>query len=253
MNQHPYAIQRQAVLTDLLQPSHEAPGLSKGTVTEANELLKNGKCQEAVDIIVDDMVQSKQIDRSLLEGGKVNYEPRYEIVPSSSFRDYPFFFHTAPRVIGEGETDPQRFRRGASGSLSAVRMPIYLGRKAFSKGISWLYSTILHEYQHLLQSQTPAGLATISSAVPGQHGGALDYQQDVETYATEILAAKKTGLAMHPPQIIDLWTRLHRDKWSMLSMEGKEPVEILYCRAHKEAEAIRGVGTLPFSPLRRCP
>src|SRR5262249_25035305 len=114
---------------------------------------------------------------------------------------------------------------------------------------SWLYSSILHEYQHVLQTERPSGLPTIDSAVPGQQSARVyRMQRAVEAYATEILRSQRTGVDQHPQDVRDLWERL-RDAWSYLSDSLKEPVKDLDRGAHTRAEAILGIGTLRhFTP-----
>jgi hypothetical protein len=205
-------------------PSVEAPGLSKTTVDAANLYLTQRKWQEAVDVIVGELIRTGAIDPSLIEGGRIHFE--------------------AP-VSGEGITDPLGFRRTAGG-LQSLRNPIRLGESAFKRGFPWLYSSILHEYHHILQLKDPRGLRTIYSVVPGQAGDpVLIHQQEVESYAEEIFQASQTGEAAHPKDMRTLWKRLHLEHWSQLGPSERKIVRDVYIRAHTAAEAILGPGSLP--------
>jgi hypothetical protein len=219
-------IQRQ-LLFEL--PSAEAPNLSQGTVQLAHEAIAHGNKQQAIDVIVNEMVRTGQIDRAKLLGGRVHYQPG---------------------LVGEGATTPRSFRREPrTGERTALRRPVDIGNDAF-RNVPWLYSSILHEYQHVLQFERPSGLPTIASVVPGQQSAMLYYKQkDVEAYATEILHAHETGVDQHPPDVRDLWGRLH-DAWSYLDLAKKQPLKDLYLQAHASAVSIPGVGPLiHFTPI----
>lgn len=215
-------------------PSAEAPGLSQGAVNIANVHLRRGEWQQAIDVVVDEAVRQGQIDRSKLEGGRVHYEPPVGRDP-----------------VEEGQTIGSGFRRNrATGERTAVKMPVVVGRRAFRWGLPWLYSSILHEYKHVIQMQTATDLPTIGSNVPSQKSNpVIDSQQDVETYAEEIARAHDTGLDKNPAAIRVLWHRLHTDNWMFLSRAERAPVKETYKAAYAKASAIPGVGPLPYHPL----
>jgi hypothetical protein len=194
-------------------------------VDAANAHLRRREWQQALDVIVDELARKGDIDRSLIEGGRMHFQAG---------------------VGGEGLTDPSGFRRTPAGGLSTLRHPVRLDRLAFTRGVPWLYRTVLHEYHHLLQLKDPRGLPTTETAVPGQAADPiLIDQQEVETYATVILQAHLTGEFARPGDIREDWGRVHVH-WSALGPSERRIVRDIYVRAHAAAESILGgPGTLP--------
>lgn len=222
----PVSVQREMLGDD---PAVESPGLSQSVYDTARAHLSAGHWQKAVDAIVAECIRTGQIDPGQIVGGRVFYDP-------DRGRD---------KVEGEGDTDVPGFRRNRrTGSLTAVRRKVRVGRDGFKHGVPWLYSTILHEYKHVQQEATRSGLPTIASAVPGQRtDDATNAQQDVETYSEEIFRARDTGVANHRRLMLDLWDRLN-DNYGGLDAAHKRPVRDLYIRAHAAGEAILGPGSL---------
>ena len=209
--------------------SAEAPGLSRNTVQSAHEAIARADLQRAIDVIVDELVRNGKIDRTKLYHGRVKYRSG---------------------LGGEGLTTGRNFFHEArTGELTALSRRLEIGNDAFHS-VPWLYSSILHEYQHAIQFETQAGLRTIGSVVPGQQTAKLhDKQRDVEAYATEILHAHETGVDQYPFDVRDLWERLH-DAWSYLDTAKKQPLKDLYREAHANSERIPGVGLLRhFTPI----
>jgi len=202
----------------------EVPGLSEETAQEANKLIQEHKRQEAIDVIVTDLASSGQMDLSLLRKRRVEF---------------------SATISGEGLTTVLGYKKDPVTKARIARLHrIQIGREAFGKGIPWLYSSILHEYQHVVQGQPGS-----TSLVPGgvvQEGRLR--QQEVEAYASEILDARQTGIAKRPKQLRETWRRLH-DYWSRLGVPGKRPLNDLYKRAHTEAETLLGKPLPHFTPL----
>ena len=199
--------------------------LSPEAEREATELLgQRRERQRVIDVIVNDLVASGNIDPALLRGGRVTY---------------------SSAVSGEGESEPPGYRRDAdTGEREARSTRVRIGPAAFGRGLPWLVTSIMHEYQHVLQFQTDG-----ESVVPGQAPRrALILQQDVEAYAWELINAEQTGLAANPRQIRETWARCH-DNWSRLGDPGRRPLADLYERAHAAAEAAVGAELRNFRPL----
>jgi hypothetical protein len=204
-------------------PSDEVPMISDATATAANEHIEERRWQDAIDVVVDDLVGAGHIDRSLLRRGRIRY---------------------SGAVSGEGVARPRGYYRDDEGNRRARRTDVRMGRAAFRRGLPWLVTSIMHEYQHVLQFQT-GGPALIRGQAPSR---GLIRTQEVEAYAWEMLNARRTGMAERPRQVRETWRRLH-DYWSRLGTPGKRRVSDLYTRAHDEAEAILGEELTNFTPL----
>jgi hypothetical protein len=199
------------------------PLLPNAVLAGVERNLRAGRRQAAVDVIVDELVSAGEIDRRLLEDGRIRF---------------------STGVSGEAESDWPGFK-----GSTALPTRIKLGKKAFQKGVPWLLSSILHEYKHVLGFQSPRGLPTIGSSVPGQ-AATPEEEKDIETYATELLRARETGLTSNPAEIRELWRRLHEENWVLLSHAQKVRLNELYVRAHDAAGDLLGGGViLPFSPV----
>lgn len=210
-------------------PSSEVPDLSAAVVAEINALLRAGHRQRAVDRLVDEAVEIGRIDRSQLTDGRVKYDPT---------------------DTGEGGTTAPGFHRSATGELRSKPRPVEVGTAAFKWGLSWLYSTILHEYKHVEQDATVTGLPTIESAVPGQRLNSVRIdQRNIEAYAQEILLSKDTGVFANARAMRVLWHRLHADCWMNLGRVDRAPVADLYKRSYAVVSTVPGIGPLPYHPL----
>ena len=223
----PSMIQRQDedIAEEAAEPaaSEEVPMISETTATAANEHIQERRWQDAIDVVVDDLVNSGHIDRSLLLRGSIRY---------------------GSGVSGEGLATPRGYARDEEGNRIARPTRVQIGRAAFRRGLPWLVTSIMHEYQHVLQFQT-----TGPAAIKGQAASeGLIRTQEVEAYAWEMLNARRTGMAAEPRQIRETWRRLH-DYWSRLGNPGKRRVNDLYTRAHAEAEAILGEELTNYTPL----
>jgi hypothetical protein len=203
--------------------SAEAPGLSDAIVKEVQALLKAKKRQAALNVIVSELGKKGDIDLDLLDEKKMYY---------------------APSVVGEGEApEPGYAKDPMTGERKAKPTVVRLGSAAFSRGVSWLYTSIMHEYQHVLQFQSPGAKGTKGQVTLGW----LIERQEVEAYAWECMNAEKTGLAQKPKLMRDTWHRLHEDHWLRLGKKSRVLLNDLYVKAHDAAEKVVGK-KLPFKP-----
>ena len=123
------------------------------------------------------------------------------------------------------------------------------GPSAFSSA-GWLYSTILHEYTHVLQHLPRASparanplLGTVSEFSPAGVGGGANLE--VEAYAEEILLTDKTGVAASPDLVGILWDRLVWQINQVSALGGeRDSKKPLVCRAFAAAEKVLGRGKL---------
>ena len=208
----------------IAEPS--APGLTVAVANDVQALIDAGDRQGAIDRLVEHLDVDGQLDRDLLLNRKMFY---------------------SRSISGEGEAAPPGFDRDAeSGERTARPTRVRIGRAAFRRDISWLYSSIMHEYKHVLQFQQAGARGTMGQV-------AIDWlieRQEVEAYAWEILNSRTTGMFHNPRQMRETWRRLHREHWVGLGPRGKALLNDLYTRAHAVAqEAVGEDVTLPFRPV----
>jgi hypothetical protein len=198
-----------------------APPLPPAVATQAGNYLRQGKWQEATDVIVKQPVKDRVIDPEKITHGKFQYDPTES---------------------DAGGTYPVGFRRNRmTRHLTAIPSPERLGKDAFQHGLPWLYSTILHEYQHVMQDDTVRGLPTIASRFPGQRVPFdILAQQEIEASATEISNARATHMDGNPRLMRVLWHQLH-DQWMTLSPRDRRPVKEIYDQAYADVAAVPGI------------
>ncbi|GAB4520289.1 MAG: hypothetical protein Tsb0020_38930 [Haliangiales bacterium] len=193
--------------------------LSDDTVDAVEQAINEGRKQDAIDAIVADLSAQGLIDTSLLQGAGITYDAS---------------------VGGEGVANPPGYDASGAAQPTDVR----IGDAAFTGGVTLLHTSIMHEYWHVEQFQE-AGSS--SSVVPGQGGGSLIDQQEVEAYCWEIEHAEDTGLASEPAMMEDAWNRLHNNYWVNLSAGDKAPLLDQVTRCHQIAERVTDK-TLVFTP-----
>ena len=104
--------------------------------------------------------------------------------------------------------------------------------------VPWLYSTIMHEYVHVLQHHE--GVIRGPSSL-----------REVEAYLWEIEHARGTGVMMNPAQMKDIGKRL-TDHFNSLSAADKKTYQARYDAAMaKVAEASTGTPPIGLAALRR--
>ncbi|MCA9422632.1 MAG: hypothetical protein KC592_16555 [Nitrospira sp.] len=205
----------------------DVPGLTVAVAKEINQLIANRQRQEALNVLIEFLDQDGQIDQTLLQGGRMGY---------------------SRGVSGEGVATPPGYNRDpATGERRARPTPVRIGPAAFRRGLTWLYTSVLHEYQHVQQFQQPGAKGTTGQRALGW----LIERQEVEAYATEILNSRTTGLYYQPRLMRITWGRLHNDHWLPLGRKSRRLLNDLYVRAHTMAqEAVGEDIRLPFRPAR---
>jgi hypothetical protein len=208
-------------------PSPEAPGLTVGIANQINDLIRERRRRDALNVLVEHLGSTGQINLDLLTDRRMHYDPG---------------------LAGEGVAAPPGFRRDPDTNEWVARpTPVRIGPDAFRQGVPWLYSSVMHEYQHVLQFQENVARGTM-----GQRNlGWLIERQEVEAYATEIINSEQTGISQNPRQMRETWRRLHAEHWMKLGRRSRELLNDLYTQAHDIAQAAVGEGVrLPFRPAR---
>lgn len=249
--------QGQAETLEDVVPAPEAIGLSIAVYRETQQRMRANRRQEALDILVNYLISAGQINASFLLAGRMYYD---EGIPETD----------------EGQTLPPGYEiDSASGAQRAREAIVQIGPRAFQHGVPLLYSTVRHEYQHVLQFQEPDNTLSSLADLRGTGGqlGSSEFQeglnlddpsqreefrqrrsllnelvnrQETEAYAQEILDARMTGMYHQPDLMLRLWREL-LGVWTRLRPVSKQLLNDLCVRAHAIAEEAVGQ-ELPFTP-----
>ena len=171
------------------------PGLGLEKTAKGEELIKNKDRQAAVDLVVQNagtgMSGGTNIDTKLLAEGKMTYDR--EVTWADGVTAMPRWNYT------EDKAEPAKVR---------------IGPGAFSSA-PYLYSVIIHEYQHVLWNRTlknqEIGRETHEE---GREGGGA-YTSEAEAYAYELLHLEESGLAKVPEKIAEVWRHLNEEFWTL--------------------------------------
>jgi hypothetical protein len=170
-----------------------SPDISEATYQEAQTRIHNKDFAGAFQIVMQDLITSGKVDPLLFT--------------------YKFVDDTTQ---GEGETTNKKYKKdpetGKYAPVAASGMTIFT--KAFTSP-QWLVSTILHEYQHVLQQQRPVDHEEIVPEKRGGKSGEFTESDEVEAYLWELEHLDETGLKTHPASIRLLF-RLLTDHYDSL-------------------------------------
>jgi hypothetical protein len=159
--------------------SQPVPGLPDELVTKCEQLITAGDArsrQEAVDLIVNQLAGTGEIDLSIIDGRRMRYDP--------SMGDEG---HTR----GWWESTPD-------GGARPLPSTIEIGPPAF-QSVSWLFTAIDHEWQHTFQYQTLECREESETA------------HEVDAYLRGIEKAQQTGASVD--EVLELWRRLRDEQW----------------------------------------
>lgn len=171
------------------------PGLGPEKTTQVEELIKKKDRQAAVDLVVQNagtgMAGGTSIETKLLENGKMKYDR--EVTWADGVTGMPSWDYIHDKA------EPCKVR---------------IGPGAFSSA-PYLYSVIIHEYQHVLWDQSlknqEIGRETHEE---GRQGGGA-YSSEVEAYVYELLHLEESGLAKVPEKIAEVWGHLNDEFWTL--------------------------------------
>lgn len=205
------------------------PDMPAATAAAIETQMIHYNYQAAIDLIVEDLDKRGVINRSLLTGGTMRYLEK-------------------KNIRGEGRVVAPGFDQKTG---KAKMSDANIGADAFSPsaGLPLLYSTVIHEFQHVEQMQKPGDS---KAEIPDQgNDDQTHIQQEVEAYSTELIRAKESGMYNIPDQVQDTWSRLH-NKWQDLTDDTKKrKVNELYKKAHEVAQQALGKSLhLIFTPLK---
>jgi hypothetical protein len=199
----------------------KAPGLGPARTEVIEDLIKNGDFQGAVDTLVGYKYMDYEIDLNLLAGKKMTFDSGLtsdDAITSQLTWDFV-----------NNKADPATVKIGPS---------------AFSS-VSFLYSVIMHEYQHVLWGQTLAHQQELKQLLSQGFGD----PSEVEAGAWELLHAKETGMANLPDKIAQVWENLNKAFWK-LDAKSQNSERPMVNRALSAAQSfVKGKQQLvPFAP-----
>jgi hypothetical protein len=204
------------------------PGMESAVAAAIEEKMLGYNYQEAIDLMIEYLDKKGIIDRTLLWGGTMRYL-------------YKDNLHGEGRILAPGFDQTTGKAKPTSANI---------GSDAFrpSTGLPLLYSTIIHEYQHVQQMQKKDESKAL---IPDQgNDDNTHLQQEVEAYATELVRAKESGLFHNPEEVEGAWNRL-QSKWEVLSDDRKKILNDIYKKAYTVAkEALGKKSFLVYTPLK---
>jgi hypothetical protein len=223
------SLQRQATGASA-QPAQSlpnvAPGLGQKQAQDIDTMIKAGNFQGAVDMVVfyagGGIAKNYSIDESLLADGKMTFDAGVTWADATT--------NMASWDYINNKADPAKVR---------------IGPGAFSS-VAYLYSVIMHEYQHVLFRQSLPN-QQISHQAKG-HGG-MD-TDEVEASAWEILHAGETGLDRLPDKIAHVWSTLNDEFWQ-LDPAAQNKSRPLATRAFQEAQRMVKASKVSLDPFKR--
>jgi hypothetical protein len=187
---------QKVALPGLKAMSPTVPALTDLTVTRAEMMIKAGKKQEAIDIILGEIKASKMPMVDQLEGKTIKYDKNEPDI-GGTYYNY----------------DPD--------TNKASKIGIAIGEAAFSS-VSWLYSTMSHEYQHAVQMFTDPKKWNEKEAL-----------SEFVAWGWEIFHAHETGVINNPAKMKELGDGLKSEGWDKMSMLEKLLNSITYYKALK--------------------
>jgi hypothetical protein len=203
-------------------PSNPVPGLGPTRTQTIDSDIQAGDSQGALDWLVSFKYMDYEIDLTLLKDRKMTFDPSVTWADATS--GMPSWDYI------NNKADP-----------TAVRV----GPSAFSS-VAYLYSVVMHEYQHVLWRQS---LANQQHEQQVRARGSQS-SSEVEAYAWELLHAKETGLARLPDKAATIWEKLNDAFWAMEAAD-RGTVRSLALRARTQAaKIVKGTGEtlVPFQP-----
>ena len=198
-----HVVQQQAVPMVQRKASEEVPDISEATFTAVDTKIKATKYAEALTLLLAAVKASKMAD-----------------LTNAKCAAKPVIYDSA--VGGEGITDYKTWdpvKKEVNGIV------IKMGDAAFTS-VAWLYSSMMHEYQHLKQF--------ITAPVMKLH------LKEFEAYSWEILHAHETGVKKDNTEMKDLGKRLKDQGWDKMDADEQTANQATYDKAIKVIQTATG-------------
>jgi hypothetical protein len=200
-------------LTGTAAFSRDVPMIETKTFNDVQRLMRSKRYADALDVLMKDLERNKHVDPAKFTIRFVNRTDKGEGLTNTKFHKNP----------ATGKMDPS----GPS------RVTIYT--PAFGS-IQELVSTVMHEYQHVLQDQVPGqDPAKFIDEAHGGHAGEELEVAETEAYLWEIENSDQTGLASRDRDMLDIARRLtdHYDGIGGFSRARQKIYEVRYNKAQQ--------------------
>jgi outer membrane protein OmpA-like peptidoglycan-associated protein len=205
------AIQRDCPPDCPRQPERPVPGLPDEVNIQAEDAIKAGNQQTAINLVVGELARQGRINLAELDGGQMRYDT------GMSDEGYTkSFWDKDPATHPDAKLLPFKITIGPSALAS----------------VPWLYVTVIHEWRHVQQFRVPKTIADKNAA------------HEVDAYLYGIEQAWASGLTTEEVQ--ELWNRLDNDHWSRITDAGiKAALQPRYDAAKAYVESLVASGSVP--------
>ena len=197
------------------------PGLGPARTKEIQDAINAKDFQGALDLFVNYKYMDYEIDFNLLTDGKVVFKPDL--------------------TSDAGHTKMMNWNWLENKAEPAT---VEIGPDAFSS-VPFLYSVVMHEYQHVLWGQSFENQDREGKAQAKK----MKSTGEVEASAWELLHANESGIDRLPDQAAKIWKTLNTEFWMFLSPPDQSKMQPLVLRAQRRAQQIvQGTGEtlVPF-------
>jgi hypothetical protein len=217
LQRQPAAVSKPAALPDTV------PGLGPARTKEVEDLVNAGDRQGAVDTLVGYKYMDYEIDLNLLLNKRMIYDPTVTWADGTTAMPSWDYLSTPQKAV------PARVRIGPSAFTS----------------VAYLYSVIMHEYQHVLWQQALAN-QQVSHLLHAQNLGTPD---EVKAGAWELLHATETGVARLPDKIAQIWANLNDSFWKLdaKAQASERPLVLLALQKAKDLMKGSKLTLVPFA------
>jgi Domain of unknown function (DUF4157) len=198
------------------------PGLGPARATYVEDLIKEGDFDGAINSLLGFKYIDYEVDLNLLADRRMIYDPSLRSSDGSTSMPAWDYLSTPPK---------------------AKPATVRIGPGAFSS-LPYLYSVIMHEYQHVLWQQS----------LPNQKESNLLHSQgfatpdEVEAGAWELLHATESGIGGLPDKVAQIWENLNDFFWK-LDAQSQAQERALVVRAFQKAKTLMKGSQLPLVPF----
>jgi hypothetical protein len=149
-----------------------------------------------------------------------------------------------PALAPDGKTSMARWDY-LSSPERAEPATVSIGPKAFSS-VPYLYSVIMHEYQHVLWQQTLSH-QKLSELT---HSQGFESPDEIEAGAWELLHATESGIARLPDKVAQIWSNLNGFFWKLAAQDQASERPLMNRAFQKAKELMKGsqFTPVPFAP-----
>lgn len=197
-----------------------SPGLGPATSQTVDGLIKAGNFQDAVNAVVAKKAADGQINLNLLAGKQMNFD--------------------AGLTSADGSTSMPSWDAISNHADPAT---VRIGPSAFSS-VPYLYSVILHEYQHVTWQQTQAHQQVSHTA----HQQGFESPDEVEAGEWELIHGEESGISKLPDKVAQIWNNLNDSYWKLASND--QPGErALVLQAQQKAKQFTKGAKVTLNPF----